>query len=79
MDRRGFLASLLGLAAAAALPAQAEAVLQKLAHVPDEQFAVLAPEDTEIIDLIRAYIRAASMALAKKIDQDIYNAYVGNA
>jgi len=72
MDRRGFIGSLLGLAATAALPKPALAFLERTEAVTDAEFVVAAKTDSALIDLIEMRIREAYIALAVAIDKDLY-------
>lgn len=73
MNRRGFLQSMLGLAASAALPAQVQDFLERTATVSDENFVLAAHNDSAIIDLLEARMREAAAVLAKAIDEDLYH------
>ena len=73
MNRRGFLRSVIGLAATAALPKPALAFLAKTKGLPDAEFRQAALHDEAIINLIEARMKAASLALMKVIEEDLYN------
>lgn len=60
MNRRAFLRSLLGLAAAAALPAQAIELLAKTSSVPDAEFTEVATAMYGAIRNVRVWDRALS-------------------
>jgi hypothetical protein len=73
MNRRGFLQSLLGLGASAALPAPALEFLAKHEHVSDAKFLLAAHNSDALINLMEARMRDATLAMCKMIDAMIYN------
>lgn len=68
MDRRGFLKSLLGVAAGAALPKVALEFVASNASLTDAAF-----RDRAIIDLIALRIQAANEAFGRIMAADIFN------
>lgn len=71
MDRRGFLKSLLGVVASAALPAQALTFLEENAALPDVEFVDKANAD--LIDLISMRFKDAQEAMVNMISADLFN------
>ena len=74
MDRRGFLKSLLGVAASSALPIPAERWLAEVApSIPDEVLLNFTALDLQmnIDDFSRIVLEPAVRALANAIDRDI--------
>lgn len=68
MNRRGFLRSLLGIAAGAALPAPALKFIADNAVLEDAAF-----REKAIIDLINLRIAAMNKAMIEIIETDIFN------
>lgn len=71
MDRRGFLKGLLGVAAAAALPAKAVQFLAINAEITDAAFKAKA--NIELIGLIESRIRHSDAMFIKMMDESIYS------
>lgn len=72
MNRRGFIQSLLGLSAGAALPKPALELLEKTASLPHEEFVEFVYND----EWISKYVSAAAAALAKAIDEEIVREFL---
>ena len=68
MNRRGFLQSLLGVAAGAALPAKAVAFLAENASLADAAF-----REKAIIDLLEARIAAATEMMCKQLEESLFS------
>lgn len=77
MNRRGFLGSMIGLVATAALPKPALALLEKTADKTDAEFILAAATDADWQALIEAKIRKAMLALCRAIDEEGYKLAIG--
>lgn len=73
MNRRGFIGSLLGLAASATLPVKAIEFIERTATLPDAEFVAAASTDSSIIDLINARMEEAMKAMMQRIEHDIFH------
>ena len=69
MNRRGFLRSILGIAAAAALPQAALNALSRTAAIPDSEFERAILCDEEIINLMEQRMRLASLTFIKIMEE----------